>query len=336
MDATLRSKVRFLTVVLAIAVLAARGIYAVQPDSKSNQEFTDIELSQDVAGNIKAILTHSTQALVCATCLKNHLSNKVAGQQRQRFDELLDQLAGQIDEALLETIKPLAGKRIEYNLITIAQNRKENPQLYRDLLSRYGESIDKDLQLKFRAPKPPPLVHCTSEYRAFWEYCLLAPQDRRIGFMAQSSLPLKALSRIKEDSSLPALAQFYQVNLLQGLLTGKKNGGDHILLSMTIFRSHLALKTILGCLNFAENLPLDQADQVWHYRFVHHPTTLKKTDVKTHRELISALLSGPEYRSSDGAVYNWKPVLENYPTESLSTRDRNLIQQALITYSTRE
>lgn len=247
--------------------------------------------------------------------------------QLELFDDALYRMA------VLTAVKNDYWKRIEGdsvgslmgNLVSIAHDRVENPELYTAILKLYGEPVATDLPTV--APKRKRLTGVAENQRSAWEYFLLAPKTARIKFMG--SKPLYAIMRISGERSLPVLVAAFRNHISNCGASAIGSVSVLEIATISATKSPRCLEALLECIAIAEAAG-PELRQDWRRPMVRpivlnpkKPEDYETVIVNSYRDLVFFNLS---YR---GANPTWKAELEKYPAERLSQANRELIEKSI-------
>lgn len=229
---------------------------------------------------------------------------------KQTFDKLLDQLSLEVPNPLDNQIQPFTGKRIEAKLIAIALDRSKNLERYNNL-HRYYFVVKQEGPIRPRVLHAPQLApeHTTEPYRLAWEYLLLSPDSSKGVFLSHYRA-LQALAAIKSTDSFITLKYAFELACDPNDPHRLQARPAHILSILSLFISNEALQAMLDCVE------------------IYKLKVLRNHEVKSPIEdHVFRLLTGQENR---GNVEQWRKVLGDFPTETLTQDQKRLIQRSLM------
>jgi len=223
------------------------------------------------------------------------------------LDEALDKLAGQLDEAAVKKLQAAEGQDIDTKLALLAWDRKQRPEVYKEIAAKYFHAPDNPLK---RVPSPPEVdkAHATEKYRLAWEYFLLLPDEENFIQSAQVR-SLQALAAIRKDASLVTLVRRYRITCQEGIKSPQVDTEQtHVMLCLSEFCNAHGLRALLECLDLSKKQQSKQGEKGW--------------DVEG---LIYAVLTDLEKR---GTRKEWLKIIAAFLKDGLSADQRQLLEKA--------
>ena len=187
------------------------------------------------------------------------------GQAPSSASDIMDQLAAQMTPDLARQLAPLEGTNIRAKLALIAWDRRQNPEIYKELNALYLRSVGGMPGARAQhAPVPRP-EHLSEKYRLAWEYLLLEPISGQPSEL-WNLRALQALGEINNSASLLTLRQILASTTAPGMRCDQNRDWQQTLLGeMAVWRSPKALQALLDSMTLIQKQQAQavKGDETW-------------------------------------------------------------------------
>lgn len=174
-----------------------------------------------------------------------------------KFDAALDRLASTVDSKTVSKLAPYEGDSIIVKIILISIDRRNHPDLYREISQYYfTRPIITESNFGQFSPIGPisPRInpkHTTPDHRKAWEYYLLTCYREKLPAYA-TDRPPEALYKIADTRSIITLSHFYREQFTPDAFHAPRDPYPLVEDALSNMPSTVALEALLECFSISE------------------------------------------------------------------------------------
>ena len=253
---------------------------------------------------IQPLLSHAQK--IINTAFVGYKDRGTIEHPNQEFADTLRQIGARLDMNTVQQIAALEGSDVRATLVAIAWDRRQRPQVYREIEQEYVWFV---VNPGGRALASHELEdkHATEAYRLPWEYLLLSPPfPSPVGGYDERAR--EALLRLRNDAAVAAIVCAFGTTTVEGTDPESGHDGGQYIRTLSLFDNAAGLRGILQCLSLAED------------RRRRHPPQ-EGEEYKTLKYIFNYLQN--DTRPEHAAL--WRGVIAAYPRQGLTAMQKSLL-----------